>query len=129
MKTKNINSMINALGEPLVACCYSPKTGYFRDGFCRTDKTDVGLHTVCAQMTLSFLEFSKRHGNDLMTPRPEYGFAGLEPGDRWCLCVLRWKEAWEENQAPHVIIEACHHSVLEHVPLEVLRQYAISACQ
>ena len=125
---KNTNST-NVLGEPLVACCFSPKTGYFRDGFCRTDASDIGLHTVCAQMTNNFLEFSKNRGNDLITPKPAFDFPGLKAGDRWCLCVLRWQEAWENNAAPPLILESCHHSVLEHISIEVLKQHAVNAHQ
>ena len=85
----------NVLGGMLQSCCHSPKTGYFRDGYCRTDDTDFGSHVICAEVTAGFLEFSKSRGNDLTTPRPEYNFPGLSPGDRWCLCALRWKEAFE----------------------------------
>ena len=117
----------NVLGSELESCCFSPKTGYFRDGYCRTDETDHGRHIICAEMTESFLSFSKEQGNDLSTPRPEFGFSGLKPGDRWCLCALRWKEAWEENQAPNVILEACEESALEIVSLEALKDHAIKA--
>ena len=117
----------NVLGERLYACCYAPKTGYFRDGYCRTDESDHGLHIICAEITASFLEFSKSRGNDLSTPRPEFGFPGLNPGDRWCLCALRWKEAWEENMAPPVILEACEETLLKIIPLEVLKKYAIKS--
>lgn len=117
----------NVLGGQLKPCCYAPKTGYFRDGYCRTDKTDQGRHTVCAEMTESFLQFSKARGNDLSTPHPEFDFSGLKPGDRWCLCVLRWKEAWEAGMAPAVILEACEESALKFVPLEALQDHAIQA--
>ena len=117
----------NVLGGPLAPCCFAPMTGYFRDGYCRTDKSDHGQHTVCAEMTSSFLHFTKMQGNDLSTPRPEFGFPGLQPGDRWCLCALRWKEAWEANAAPSVILEACDESVLKVVSLEVLQEHAIHA--
>ena len=117
-------SQKNILGRSLSACCYEPKTGYFRDGYCRTDKGDHGLHILCAEMTAGFLEFSRGRGNDLSTPRPEFDFPGLKPGDRWCLCALRWKEAWEKNKAPPVVLEACEETLLEIIPLEVLKQYA-----
>jgi len=115
----------NVLGGPLELCCLSPKTGYFRDGYCRTDASDYGRHTICAKMTDRFLRFTKECGNDLSTPRPESDFPGLQAGDYWCLCALRWKEAWEEDQAPPVILESCEESVLEVVPLEVLKDHAI----
>ena len=117
----------NVLGEALESCCFAPKTGYFRDGYCRTDESDRGRHVVCAEMTESFLRFTKEQGNDLSTPRPEFGFPGLKPGDRWCLCALRWREAWEEDMAPPVILEACEQSALEVIPLEALQEHAIKA--
>ena len=119
----------NVLGGVLKPCCYAPMTGYFRDGYCRTDSNDYGKHVVCAQMTDAFLSFSKSRGNDLVTPRPEYNFPGLRAGDRWCLCALRWKEAMEHHCAPPVILESCDFSALAVVSLETLQQYAIkSAC-
>ena len=96
----------NVLGGVLQSCCHSPKTGYFRDGYCRTDDTDFGSHVICAEVTAGFLEFSKSRGNDLTTPRPEYNFPGLKPGDRWCVCALRWKEAFKAGCAPKVILES-----------------------
>jgi uncharacterized protein len=117
----------NVLGGPLEACCYAPETGYFRDGYCRTDQSDHGRHVVCAEMTAGFLEFSRNRGNDLSTPRPEFGFPGLKPGDRWCLCALRWEEAWKEGVAPSVILEACEESALKLIPLEALQQHAIKS--
>jgi uncharacterized protein (DUF2237 family) len=117
----------NVLGEALEACCFAPKTGYFRDGYCRTDESDRGRHVVCAEMTESFLRFTKEQGNDLSTPRQEFGFPGLKPGDRWCLCALRWREAREEDMAPPVILEACEESALEVIPLEALQEHAIKA--
>ena len=116
----------NVLGGMLQSCCHDPKTGYFRDGFCRTDDTDLGSHVICAEVTAGFLEFSKSRGNDLSTPRPEYNFPGLLPGDRWCLCALRWKEAWEEGVAPAVILEACDEAALKYVPLNILKEFAIN---
>ena len=115
----------NVLGGTLQSCCHSPKTGYFRDGYCRTDDTDFGSHVICAEVTAGFLEFSKSRGNDLTTPRPEYNFPGLSPGDRWCLCALRWKEAWEEGLAPAVILEACDEAALRYITLEILKDFAI----
>jgi uncharacterized protein len=115
----------NVLGGPLEACCHAPLTGYFRDGYCRTDDTDHGRHVVCAEMTAEFLDYTKSRGNDLSTPRPEFDFPGLAPGDRWCLCALRWKEAWEEGIAPPVILESCEETALELVPFEALKQHAI----
>ena len=117
----------NILGGPLASCCFSPKTGYFRDGYCRTDDHDLGRHVLCAEMTEEFLAFTKTQGNDLSTPRPEFDFPGLKAGDRWCLCALRWKEAWEEGIAPPVLLEACDESSLQIIPLEILEQHAIEA--
>lgn len=127
MKEKVTTPKRNVLGNPLEPCCYAPKTGFFRDGYCRTDDLDHGRHIICSEMTAEFLQFTKNRGNDLSTPRPEYEFPGLKVGDRWCLCALRWKEAWEEGVAPPVILEACEETALKVVPLEVLEQYAIRA--
>lgn len=102
-----------------------PATGFYRDGYCRTGPGDLGLHTVCAVMTSEFLEFSVSRGNDLVTPHPEWGFPGLAPGDRWCLCVSRWKEALDEGIAPPVILEATHASTVEFVSLEDLMAHAV----
>jgi uncharacterized protein (DUF2237 family) len=115
----------NVLGKPLQGCCTSPMTGFYRDGFCHTGPGDTGLHTVCAVMTGEFLEFSRARGNDLSTPVPEYDFPGLKPGDRWCLCVTRWVEAFNAGQAPSVVLEATHIHALEFVPLEALRAHAV----
>lgn len=117
----------NVLGGLLKACCYAPKTGYFRDGYCRTDQSDYGRHVVCTEMTTAFLSFTKDHGNDLSTPRPEFDFPGLKPGDRWCLCALRWKEAWKEGVVPPVILEACEETALKLIPLDILKQHAVKA--
>ncbi len=114
----------NVLGGDLLACSYAPLTGFFRDGCCRTGADDLGTHVVCARVTAQFLQFSLDRGNDLMTPRPEYRFAGLKPGDRWCLCALRWAEALEAGVAPPVVLEATHERVLEMVDLDVLRKHA-----
>jgi len=127
MSADNETTKKNVLGGPLAACCFAPVTGYFRDGYCRSDKSDLGRHVVCAQMTEHFLAFTKARGNDLSTPRPEFGFPGLQPGDRWCLCALRWKEAWEHGAAPPVVLEACEQTALKVIPIEVLQQSAIKA--
>lgn len=116
---------LNVLGEALASCCFDPITGYYRDGFCHTGKEDIGLHTVCAQMTPEFLEFSKQAGNDLTTPRPELGFKGLFAGDFWCICVLRWVEAYHHQVAPPIKLQACHESVLHFVELDTLMEYAL----
>jgi uncharacterized protein (DUF2237 family) len=116
----------NVLGESLRPCCFSPMTGFYRDGYCRTGPGDYGLHTVCVEVTADFLAFSRAHGNDLSTPRPEYDFAGLVPGDRWCLCVTRWKEALEAGMAPRVVLASSHVSALEFVSREDLAQHAVA---
>lgn len=117
----------NVLGGELEPCSFEPLTGFYRDGCCRTGKEDVGMHTVCVQTTAEFLEFSQRAGNDLSTPIPEYAFPGLHPGDRWCLCCLRWKEAFQAGAAPPVVLEATHVSVLEFIDLEDLQAHAVEA--
>jgi uncharacterized protein (DUF2237 family) len=99
-------------------------TGFLRDGYCRSDVRDPGQHTVCAEVTEAFLDYTRGKGNDLSTPRPEFGFAGLRPGDRWCLCAARWAEALEAGVAPPVVLEACDERALELIPLEVLREHA-----
>ena len=115
----------NALGEPLKLCSLSPKTGYLRDGHCRTRPDDLGSHVVCAQVTDEFLVFSRKRGNDLSTPVPGYDFPGLKGGDRWCLCALRWLEAHEAGLAPPVFLQSTHERVLELVQLDVLLPYAL----
>ena len=115
----------NVLGTELKGCNDQPKSGFFRDGCCNTDADDLGAHTVCADLTAEFLHFSKEAGNDLSTPRPEYAFPGLKPGDRWCLCASRWVEAYEAGAAPRVVLEATHERTLEFVPLATLRRFAI----
>lgn len=114
----------NVLGGELESCSTQPMTGFYRDGCCNTGREDAGLHLVCAEMTDEFLDFSKSRGNDLSTPMPQYDFPGLVAGDRWCLCVLRWKEAYETGMAPLVNLKATHISALEFVDLEVLKEYA-----
>lgn len=115
---------LNVLGEPLQACSFDPLTGYFRDGCCNTDDKDHGTHVVCARMTAAFLNFSAERGNDLITPKPEWRFPGLKPGDRWCLCATRWREALGAGMAPPVVLAATHRKVLEYVSLEDLMQHA-----
>jgi len=115
----------NVFGEPLEICSLSPRTGFYRTGCCDTGTEDVGVHTVCAVMTAEFLAFSKAKGNDLSTPRPEFGFPGLEPGDRWCLCAARWLEAHEAGSAPRVVLQATHARTLDVVPFAALKSHAI----
>ena len=117
----------NVLGTPLANCSLDPPTGFFRDGCCRSGADDIGLHLVCSVMTKEFLEFSRSRGNDLITAAPAFHFPGLKPGDRWCLCVLRWKEAFEAGVAPKIVLEATHISTLEFVNLEDLRNYAVDS--
>ncbi|AWI53657.1 DUF2237 domain-containing protein [Aquabacterium olei] len=119
----------NVLGGPLRACSYDPLTGYFRDGCCRTRPDDTGLHVVCCRVTAEFLAFSMKRGNDLSTPRPEWRFAGLQPGQRWCLCANRWLEAWQAGVAPPVALEATHEKALEVIPLEALKAHALEPQQ
>jgi len=116
---------LNVLGEALAPCGLDPLTGFYRDGCCNTGYDDVGIHVVCAKMTREFLAFSKKRGNDLSTPAPGAGFPGLKPGDRWCLCAGRWKEALDAGVAPPVILQATHEEALAIVPLAVLKRYAI----
>jgi hypothetical protein len=115
---------LNVLGTALQACSYAPLTGYLRDGCCHTREDDTGSHVICARVTAAFLAFSLQRGNDLVTPRPEWRFAGLKPGDRWCLCALRWKEALDAGVAPPVVLEACHARALQYVTLEALQVHA-----
>jgi uncharacterized protein len=115
----------NVLGEPLETCSVKPMTGFYRDGCCNTGQQDVGSHTVCAVMTAAFLDFSKSRGNDLSTPMPQFGFAGLKPGDRWCLCAPRWQEAFEAGQAPRVALRATHEGALAHCALADLKRFAV----
>lgn len=114
----------NVLGTALVPCSYDPLTGYFRDGCCNTDETDGGSHLICTRVTQAFLVFSLQRGNDLMTPRPEFRFAGLTAGDRWCLCATRWREALAAGLAPPVVLECTHEKALEFVSLDDLRKHA-----
>ena len=121
MESKNI------FGQPLIACSHNPLTGYFRDGCCHTDETDLGVHTVCIVATKEFLTFSKAAGNDLSTPIPEWSFPGVKPGDKWCLCAVRFKEAEENNAAPKVVLEATNEKTLEIVPMDILIKHAYYA--
>jgi uncharacterized protein (DUF2237 family) len=114
----------NVLGEPLVPCSFDPLTGFFRDGCCKTGVDDVGTHVICAIMTEDFLAFSADRGNDLSTPIPEYGFPGLQDGDQWCLCALRWKEAYLAGAAPKIVLESTDHHALDIIPLEILQRFA-----
>ncbi|WP_338551114.1 DUF2237 family protein [Roseovarius phycicola] len=122
-----MDTSVNVLGGRLELCSNDPKTGFFRDGHCNTCAEDRGSHTVCALMTAEFLAFSKYVGNDLSTPRPEFGFSGLNPGDQWCLCASRFLQAHDEGCAPKVRLEATHARALDIVPLEVLKQHAAEA--
>lgn len=115
----------NVLGGAIAPCSSDPVTGFFRDGCCNTSVADVGSHTVCAVMTEEFLAFSKSRGNDLSTPHPEFQFAGLKPGDRWCLCAPRWQEAFVGGKAPKVVLAATHEGALDYAALVDLKKYAI----
>ena len=115
----------NVLGDRLEVCSLSPMTGFFRDGCCDTSRQDTGSHTVCAVMTVGFLEFSRSRGNDLSTPALEFGFPGLKPGDRWCLCAPRWQEALQAQSAPRVVLRATHEGALSHCSLADLKRFAI----
>ena len=115
----------NVLGGALRPCSMSPLTGFFRDGCCNTGPEDVGLHIVCARVTRAFLDYARSHGNDLVTPRPEYDFPGLQPGDRWCICASAWRQAYEAGVAPPVVLEATHEEALAVVPLDILREHAL----
>jgi uncharacterized protein (DUF2237 family) len=120
-----IDESVNVLGQALKPCSFDPMTGFWRDGCCNTGPADRGQHTVCVRLTAEFLAFSRSRGNDLSTPRPEFGFPGLNPGDRWCLCAARWVEALAAGMAPKVILASTHRSVLDLVPLEVLKANAM----
>ena len=115
----------NVFGETIRICCENPITGFFRDGFCHTDERDEGIHTVCVSVTKDFLEFSLSRGNDLSTPRPEFGFPGLKDGDSWCLCAERWVEAYEADKAPKLFLKKTNHRTLDIVPMELLKDFAI----
>lgn len=117
--------MLNVFGEPLKICSSDPLTGYTRTGYCEFIPGDRGLHIVCAQVTEEFLNYSRMKGNDLSTPRPEYGFPGLQEGDLWCLCATRWIEAYEAGRAPKLVLEACPEELLKFVDLEVLKKFSL----
>ncbi|MBE8991034.1 DUF2237 family protein [Nostoc sp. LEGE 12450] len=117
----------NVIGGNLEACCTSPMTGFYRDGFCRTGGQDFGSHVVCAEVTVEFLEFTKSRGNDLSTPVPDFNFPGLKHGDRWCLCASRWQEALEAGVAPPVILSATHARALEVVSLDELKKHTVTS--
>jgi uncharacterized protein (DUF2237 family) len=117
-------SALNVLGGPLLACSFDPLTGYFRDGCCNTADQDTGTHVVCARVTAEFLSFSRARGNDLTTPRPQWRFSGLRPGDRWCLCAHRWKEALDAGVAPPVVLESTHQKALQFIGLDDLQRHA-----
>ncbi len=123
----SMNPALNVLGTPLQACSFDPLTGYLRDGCCTAREDDRGSHVVCARVTREFLEFSLSRGNALVTPVPQFRFPGLQPGDRWCLCALRWKEALEAGCAPPVVLEATHARALDFVPLSALQAHALPA--
>lgn len=125
VEAKEPNLAKNVLGEPLVSCSNKPMTGFFRDGCCNTCAEDMGMHTICSQVDATFLQFSQSRGNDLSTPRPEFEFPGLKPGNRWCLCLPRWLEALKAGCAPPVYLDGTHSSVLQYVQLDVLKQYAV----
>ena len=116
---------LNVLDEPLSVCSENPLTGFFRDGCCNTNDDDVSSHTICVEVSKTFLEYSRFKGNDLTTPAPEFGFPGLNDGDRWCLCAQRWLEAYNEKMAPRVYLMSTHKKSLEIVPLNLLKQFAI----
>ena len=116
---------VNVLDGELQPCSFDPMTGFFRDGCCNTNALDVGSHTVCTYMTEEFLTFSKKQGNDLTTPKPEFGFEGLNPGDKWCLCATRWLEAQNEGCAPKVSLASTHKSALDIIPIELLKKNAL----
>jgi len=117
---------LNVLGETLQVCGCAPLTGWYRDGFCRTDPADLGRHTVCCVVNEAFLSYTRAQGNDLSTPAPAWGFPGLRPGDAWCICAGRWLEAFEDGMAPPLRLEACEISSLELIPLELLQQHALA---
>lgn len=116
---------VNVLGEPLEVCCLSPLTGFYRDGSCHTGPDDPGVHAVCTEVTAEFLAFSREAGNDLTTPHPEFGFPGLRPGDRWCLCAARWQEAVAAGVGPPIVLASTHAAALRYTPLATLKQHAL----
>lgn len=125
MSNNGMDDPINALGEPLAPCSERPVTGFFRDGYCNTCDQDIGSHTVCIEASQEFLEFSRFRGNDLSTPAPEFGFPGVKPGDRWCLCAARWLEAHKHGCAPKIWLTRTHRRALDIVPFELLCKFAL----
>jgi uncharacterized protein (DUF2237 family) len=125
MKERRAEQALNVLGQPLAPCGLDPLTGFYRDGCCNTGYDDVGIHVVCVRVTREFLEFSRKRGNDLTTPAPAAGFPGLRPGNQWCLCAGRWKEALDAGVAPPVVLAATHEEALAVVPLADLKRHAI----
>ncbi len=119
-----IDESLNVFNESLLSCSNDPLTGFFRDGCCNTNSSDAGSHTICVQVTKEYLQYSASAGNDLSTPRPEFGFSGLKPGDRWCLCASRWLQAYNKGMAPKVFLTRTHKRALETVPMAILRQHA-----
>ena len=119
-----MDESLNVFDEPLLSCSESPVTGFFRDGGCNTSDEDFGSHTVCVEVTQDFLDYSRFRGNDLSTPMPDFGFPGLQAGDRWCLCASRWLEAYEQGMAPKIFLTRTHKRALEIVELEKLKEYA-----
>ena len=122
----NKKPSINVFGKKLESCCDNPKTGFFRNGFCDTCNEDQGIHTVCVMATKEFLEYSKSVGNDLSTPNPQFEFPGVKPWDRWCLCAIRWKEAYDSGMAPPVFLESTHIETLKLIELNILQEYAVN---
>lgn len=120
-----VDASLNVFGEPLEPCSDNPVAGFFRDGCCNTNDTDIGSHTVCIEVTKDFLEYSRFKGNDLSTPVPEFDFPGLKPGDRWCLCAQRWLEAYKQNMAPRVHLTRTHQKAIEIIPFELLKSHAV----
>ena len=119
---------LNVWGSELSSCSFTPLTGFYRDGHCATGTQDHGRHVVCIEATAEFLDYSASQGNDLSTPMPEFGFPGLKPGDRWCLCGRRWKQALEDDMAPRLVLGATHMAMTEIVPIETLKKYAVDLC-
>jgi uncharacterized protein len=124
-QTITMEPSLNVFDEPLVSCCESPMTGFFRDGCCNTAEQDLGSHTVCIEVSQDFLEFSRFRGNDLSTPMPEFGFPGLKTGDCWCLCAARWLEAYQKGMAPRIYMQRTHKKALEIVPYKLLSEFAL----
>lgn len=116
----------NVLGTVLQACCFEPRTGFYRDGFCKTGEQDYGTHVVCAIMTDDFLSYTKAQGNDLSTPKPYWNFPGLVAGDKWCLCISRWLQAVEAGVAPNIVLEATHEKALSYTTLAVLKDFSVA---